>query len=86
MKEKPSPARMERARLSITDPILYCTSSIGRSVTSRQVVERPTSARVGVLELEAAEEALRFFRVWRMTESGFSLDLKGRASESESES
>lgn len=73
---------MELAIRYARDSISDWTSSIGRSETSRQVEERPTSERVRVLE--AAAEDLRVFRVWRMTESGFSLDLNGRLSESAS--
>lgn len=75
---------MDLAIVKASDSISDWTWSIGRSETSRQVEERPTSVRVRVLEVEA-EEDLRVFRVWRMTESGFSLDLKGRLSESASE-
>lgn len=85
LKEKPSPESIDLAIENANDSISDCTSSIGRSATSRQVEERPTSERVRVLAVEEQED-LRDLRVWRMTESGFSLFLKGRLSESESES
>lgn len=76
---------MDLAIVNANDSISDCTSSIGRSATSRQVEERPTSERDRVLEV-VEQEDLSAFRVWRMTESGLSLDWKGRLSESESES
>lgn len=58
-----------------------------RSVTSRQVAERERSERARVLEVEAAdEEEARDWRVCRMTGSGLSRFLKGRAVPSPSSS
>lgn len=57
-----------------------CTEERDRSVTSRQAKGRDRSWRVRDLEEEdeAEEEELpNSLRIWRMTESGFSLFLKG---------
>ena len=62
-----------------------CTDSRFWSVTSRQVKDRGRSWRVRGFDEEEEEEedSVKFLRIWRMTESGFSLFLNGRAASSE---
>lgn len=89
-KEKPLPARIdlarERARVSISD----WTEERGRSFTSRHVDERDREERVMGFRAEdvpaASEAVARVLRVERIAESGFRSFLKGRVSDSESES
>ena len=54
-------------------------------MTSRQVKDRGRSWRVRGFDEEEEEEedSVKFLRIWRMTESGFSLFLNGRAASSE---
>lgn len=87
-KEKPFPARMDRARLRARVSISDWTEERGRSETSRQVEEREREERVrGLEEVEGweEEEEARVLRVDRMAESGLRDFLKGRESLSESE-
>lgn len=86
-KEKPLPERMECASERTTDSMEDWTEVSGRSLTSRQAVGRLRSERVtGFAAEEVAAEDLRALSVWRMVESGLSLDLNWRGSDSESES
>lgn len=86
-KEKPLPARIDLAREMASVWISVWTEDKVKSVTSRQVDERLRSERVRVLEVEADLVAsVRVSSIDRMTESGLRRFLKGRRTDSSSES
>lgn len=86
LKLKPLPDKIDLAKAMASVWILFWTEDKGRSVTSRHVEDKWRSVRVRVLEDEAdfLVVRVRVLRMERISESGLSLDLNGRESESES--